>query len=63
MEVVGLTLPLVYMLFIWLKGTLTVWDALVLILIYCAYLFVLSKIPPMGAEGHRGPGPLCRATS
>jgi cation:H+ antiporter len=50
-EVVGLMLPLLYMLWIWLKGTLTVWDALVLILIYCAYLFVLTKIPPMDAEG------------
>lgn len=50
-EVVGLTLPLLYMLWIWFKGSLTVWDALVLILIYCAYLFVLSKIPPASAEG------------
>jgi cation:H+ antiporter len=50
-EVVGLILPLIYMLWIWLKGTLTVWDAVVLILIYCAYLFVLTRFPPMGAEG------------
>lgn len=50
-EVVGLTLPLLYMLWIWYKGSLTVWDALVLILMYCAYLFVLSKIPPASAEG------------
>lgn len=50
-EVVGLTLPLLYMLWIWFKGSLTVWDALVLILMYCAYLFVLSKIPPASAEG------------
>jgi cation:H+ antiporter len=50
-EVVGLTLPLLYMLWIWLKGTLTVWDAVVLILIYCAYLFVLTKVPPAGSEG------------
>jgi cation:H+ antiporter len=50
-EVVGLMLPLLYMLWIWLKGTLTVWDAVVLILIYFAYLFVLTKVPPAGAEG------------
>ena len=50
-EVVGLTLPLLYMLWVWWKSTLTVWDALILILIYCAYLFVLSKIPPMSSEG------------
>ncbi len=50
-EVVGLTAPLLYMLWIWLKGTLTVWDALVLTFIYAGYVFVLSKIPPMDAEG------------
>ena len=50
-EVAGLMLPLLYMLGIWIKGTLTVCDAVVLVLIYCAYLFVLSKIPPVGVEG------------
>lgn len=50
-EVVGLALPLLYMLWIWLKGTLSVWDAVALILIYCAYVFVLSKIPPRDSEG------------
>ena len=50
-EVVGLTVPLLYMLWIWLKGTLTVWDALVLTAIYGAYVFVLSKVPPRDAEG------------
>jgi cation:H+ antiporter len=50
-EVVGLFVPLHYMLFVWLKGSLNVFDAAVLILIYAAYLFVLGKLPPQEAEG------------
>ncbi len=50
-EVVGLFVPLHYMLFVWLKGSLNVLDAAVLILIYAAYLFVLGKLPPQEAEG------------
>jgi cation:H+ antiporter len=44
-EVFGLLLPILYFLFIWFKGTLTVWDAIPLTLTYAAYLFVLWKIP------------------
>jgi len=50
-EVVGLLLPLVYVSFIWFKASLTVWDAIVLIALYVAYLLVLAKMP---AEGHEG---------
>jgi cation:H+ antiporter len=50
-EVVGLFVPLHYMLFVWAKGSLNVFDAAVLILIYAAYLFVLGKLPPQEAEG------------
>jgi len=50
-EVVGLLLPLVYVSFIWFKASLTVWDAIVLVALYVAYLLVLSKMP---AEGHEG---------
>jgi cation:H+ antiporter len=50
-EVVGLFVPLHYMLIVWLKGSLNVFDAAVLILIYAAYLFVLGKLPPQEAEG------------
>jgi cation:H+ antiporter len=50
-EVVALAFPLLYMLVIWMKSTLTVWDAVVLIAIYCAYLYVLTKVPPADAEG------------
>lgn len=50
-EVAGLTLPLCYMLFIWWKATLTLWDSAVLLLLYLGYLFVLTKLPPEGHEG------------
>lgn len=50
-EVVGLLIPLVYMGWVWFKATLTVWDALVLIVMYCAYLLVLTRIPPRAQEG------------
>lgn len=50
-EVVGLLVPLLYMLVVWYKSTLDLIDAAVLILIYGAYLVVLSKMPPQDAEG------------
>jgi cation:H+ antiporter len=50
-EVVGLLVPLIYMTFVYFKASLNVWDGLVLTLIYAAYLFILSKMPPQEAEG------------
>jgi cation:H+ antiporter len=50
-EVVGLFVPLVYMGFVWWKGTLTLIDAAVLIAIYIAYLAVLRRMPVEEAEG------------
>jgi cation:H+ antiporter len=46
-EVWGLLLPIVYFMFIWWKGTLTIWDAIPLTLSYVAYLWILWKIPPV----------------
>jgi cation:H+ antiporter len=48
-EVIGLLVPLIYVAVIAVKGTLTVYDAVVLTLIYAAYLAILSRLP---AEGH-----------
>ncbi|MGN6184382.1 MAG: hypothetical protein ACTHQM_12095 [Thermoanaerobaculia bacterium] len=45
-EVFGLLPPILYFLFIWWKGSLTVWDAIPLAFFYFAYLWVLWKIPP-----------------
>jgi cation:H+ antiporter len=44
-EVIGLLLPILYFFVVWGKGTLTVWDGLVLTLMYLAYLYVLNKMP------------------
>src|ERR1700730_5382065 len=40
----GLLLPILYFLFIWWKGTLTLWDAFPLTGFYALYLWVLWKI-------------------
>lgn len=50
-EVAGLTLPLIYVLVIWWKGTLNLWDAAVLVILYAAYMMVLTKLPPESHEG------------
>jgi cation:H+ antiporter len=49
-EVLGLGVPLLYWIFIWYKGTLTLLDALILTLFYGLYLFILNKIPPQEEE-------------
>ncbi len=49
-EVVSLAAPIVYFFFILFKGTLTVYDSVVLIAIYFAYLFILQRIPPQSEE-------------
>ena len=49
-EVVGLLVPLVYIGVVWAKASLNLFDAAVLILIYVAYLLVLSRMPPQEHE-------------
>lgn len=49
-EVFGLLLPIVYFMFIWWKGTLTLWDAFPLTGFYVLYLYILWKIPPQEEE-------------
>jgi cation:H+ antiporter len=44
-EVVALMVPLLYIPVIAIKGSLTIYDAIVLIAIYAAYLVILSKLP------------------
>jgi cation:H+ antiporter len=50
-EVVGLLVPLIYMIWVWYKGSLDLVDAGILICIYVAYLLILSRMPPQEAEG------------
>lgn len=49
--VLSLLPALVYFLFIYIKGTLTMIDGCVLTAIYCVYLYLLSKMPPHEEEG------------
>jgi cation:H+ antiporter len=44
-EVVALMVPLLYIPVIALKGSLTVYDGAILILIYAAYLWILARLP------------------
>jgi len=50
-EVAALSVSLVYALVIWWKGSLHLFDGLVLIAIYGAYLVLLTKLPPEEKEG------------
>ncbi len=50
-EVIGLFFPLLYALFIWWKGSLHFWDAIPLLAMYAAYLFLLLRLPPEEQEG------------
>lgn len=49
-EVVGLIAPLAYAGLIAFKGTLSVFDGVMLVLIYAAYLLLLSRMPPEDPE-------------
>jgi len=46
-EVWALLVPIAYFMFIWWKGSLSIWDAIPLSLSYFGYLWVLWKIPPI----------------
>jgi cation:H+ antiporter len=49
-EVVALSLPIVYFLIVEYKATLTLLDAVILLGMYLVYLAVLQKVPPREAE-------------
>jgi cation:H+ antiporter len=49
-EVVGMAPPLLYFVVIWLKQSISLWDAGVLVLLYGAYLWVLWQCPPHEEE-------------
>ncbi len=50
-EVIGLALPLLYVTFIWWKSRLELYDAVVLVGLYAAYLAILSRLAPEQHEG------------
>jgi len=49
-EVVGLLPPIAYFAIILLKGTLSLFDSVILISMYIGYLYILRKIPPQEQE-------------
>jgi cation:H+ antiporter len=49
-EVLALGPPILYFLVIYFKGTLTLVDAGILMVLYLVYLWVLRKVPPREAE-------------
>ena len=49
-EVVALTPPLLYFFWIWFKGSISIVDAVILIIFYLAYLAMLWRVPPKSEE-------------
>jgi cation:H+ antiporter len=49
-EVIFLLIAIAYFVIVWLKGTLSWVDTVMLTIIYFVYLFFLNKIPPQGEE-------------
>ncbi len=49
--VIALIPPILYGLFIWSKGRLEIYDAVILTAIYVAYLWLLTRLPPAEKEG------------
>jgi len=49
-EILTLLPPLIYFVYILIKGSLNLFDGIVLILFYTFYIIILLKIPPKGEE-------------
>ncbi len=49
-EVVGLAAAMAYMVVVWWKASLHLYDGLVLIAVYVVYLVILTRMPPEDAE-------------
>ena len=49
-QVLGLLAAIVWQVAIWWKGSLTVWDAPVLLAVYAGYLWLMRRLPPQEAE-------------
>jgi cation:H+ antiporter len=60
-EVMGLIPPLLYFIWVWYKGSLSLLDAVVLTALYGAYLFVLWRVPPREEAGLDDVGRVPRA--
>lgn len=60
-QILALLAAIAYEAVIWLKGTLTIYDAIVLIAIYVSYLWVMRRLPPEEAESIEEAGGIARA--
>jgi cation:H+ antiporter len=49
-EVLGLIPPILYFVIILLKGSLSLFDSVILFLMYVGYLYILRKMPPQDQE-------------
>jgi len=49
-SILGLLLPLIYFVWVYIKNSLTFWDALVLLSFYLIYLWWVNKVPPEEME-------------
>jgi cation:H+ antiporter len=49
-EVVALLVPSLYFFIIWAKGTLTLIDSAILLVMYLVYLWILNRLPPEDME-------------
>lgn len=59
-EIYGMLVPMLYFLVIWAKGTLTVLDGTILILMYVGYILVLLRLPTKGEEEKEDLSPIPR---
>jgi cation:H+ antiporter len=60
-EIAGLLLPVIYGFVIWAKRSLDIYDAAILTVLYLAYLFLLTKLPPEEHEAVEELEPVPRA--
>ena len=59
-EILGTLPPVLYFFGIWYRGSIGVWDAIVLIAMYLAYLAVLWRFPPTDVEALDDVPPVAR---
>ena len=59
--VIGLVAPIGYFVYVWWKSSLTLWDSLVLTILYGVYLWVLNRMPAKDAEAIEELDPVPRA--
>ena len=59
--VIGLLAPIAYFVYVWWKSSLTLWDSLILTILYGVYLWVLNRMPAKDAESVEELDPVPRA--